>query len=150
MIGRACDAANRALDSDIRKAATSTADENIKAALVAVQPRRLPSAVAFALKACEKQHADGHTLIGEALLELGMPAAAEAVLAKANNSKGDPRLAVARIAALMALHRQTAEVRAACDEARKLCTASESNTAWSWHGCKPSLVLPTRLARMRV
>ena len=125
MIGRACDAANRALDSDIRKAATSTADENIKAALVAVQHRRLPSAVAFALKACEKQHADGHTLIGEALLDLGMPAVAEAVLAKANNSKGDPRLAVARIAALMALHRQTAEVRAACDEARKLCTASE-------------------------
>ena len=51
-------------------------------ALMAKQHRRLPSALAFALKVCEKKHAEARIIAGETLVEIGMPAEdAEAVFA---------------------------------------------------------------------
>lgn len=117
-------AASRVLNDDSQKAAVNSADSNLRAAHTALQHRRLPSALMFALKAAEKKHADANDLVGTLLLEQGLLTAAETFFG-AQGSALTLRSASGRAVALAALHRPAADVSAACAQARKLLTAPE-------------------------
>lgn len=114
----------RALDDDHRKATVNSDADNIKAAQIAVQQRRLPSALLFALKAAEKKQGDAHNVVGEVLLDLRLPSSAAAAITSPANTPG-LRTAVNHAAVLAALHTPNKDVSAACEAARKLSTEKQ-------------------------
>ena len=121
---RAQKAAVRALEEDGRKAALNSAEENLKAARAAVQHRRFPSALTFALKAVDKNGEEAYEVIGEALLELGLAGAAKVAFERSTRR---PRAAVGRARAMAVLHHSMAEVNAAGEAARKQCSSPEKH-----------------------
>ena len=122
MLALARKSVSRALDEDARKAALNSPDENVKAAILALSRRRAPSALLFALKAADKAHPDARNVVGEALLDLGLPAAAMTCF---ETSSTTLRAAIGRATALSELHRPDGEVSAACSEAHGLCRPSD-------------------------
>ena len=118
-------AATRALDEDSRKAALASAQDNLQAAQTAIQHRRLPTALIFLLKAAQKQRAEALPLIGDVLLELQLGSAAEVAYHAAIGSSPNLHAAVGLALALSSMQRPITQVRKACTEAQKLCTAPD-------------------------
>ena len=121
MLALARKSVSRALDEDARKAALNSPDENVKAAILALSRRRAPSALLFALKAADKAHPDARNVVGEALLDLGLPAAAMTCFETSSTTVSRPLVGNCALR----LHRPDGEVSAACSEAHGLCRPSD-------------------------